>query len=161
MLYDLVKEYQKRSTQRQELSQAHSNPSSLRPTKRARYEQEFDSFMDCSALIEHARSELDYYLEESLLPRTNDFDILTWWKSNGIKYPTLHAIAKDVLAIPISTVASESSFSTSGRIISPHRSRLHSKTIEALMCARDWLWSEIRGIVIVHDAFLLCFLIFL
>ncbi|KAK2410554.1 zinc finger BED domain-containing protein DAYSLEEPER [Trifolium repens] len=37
--------------------------------------------------------------------------------------------------------ASESAFSTSGQILSPHRSRLHWTTLEALMCARSWLWS--------------------
>ncbi|KAF6148484.1 hypothetical protein GIB67_038839, partial [Kingdonia uniflora] len=47
-------------------------------------------------------------------------------------------------AIPVSTVASESAFSTSGRFVSPHRSRLHPKTLEALMCAQDWLWAEIK-----------------
>ncbi|KAF1858918.1 hypothetical protein Lal_00000738 [Lupinus albus] len=62
-------------------------------------------------------------------------------ETNGIMYPTLQAIAKDLLAIPISTVASESAFSTSGRILSPHRSRLNWTTLEALMCARSWLWS--------------------
>lgn len=87
------------------------------------------------------RTELDHYLEEEVLPRSPDFDILLWWKLNGIKYPTLQAIAKDILAIPISTVASESAFSTSGHILSPHRSRLHWTTLEALMCARSWLWS--------------------
>ncbi|KAF1877748.1 hypothetical protein Lal_00038057 [Lupinus albus] len=56
-------------------------------------------------------------------------------------YPTLQAIAKDLLAIPISTVASESAFSTSGRILSPHRSRLNWTTLDALMCAISWLWS--------------------
>ncbi|KAI5312626.1 hypothetical protein L3X38_041799 [Prunus dulcis] len=75
----------------------------------------------------------------------DDFDILCWWKSNGIKYPTLHDIARDILVILVSTVASESCFSTSGRVVSPHRSWLHLKIVEALMCARDWLWSEIRG----------------
>ncbi|GAU17843.1 hypothetical protein TSUD_329690 [Trifolium subterraneum] len=60
---------------------------------------------------------------------------------NGVVYPTLQAIARDVLAIPISTVASESAFSTSGRILSPHRSRLNWTTVEALMCARSWLWA--------------------
>ena len=58
--------------------------------------------------------ELDHYLEDDLMPRTMDFDILAWWKSNGPKYPTLQRIARDILAIPVSTVASESSFSTSG-----------------------------------------------
>ena len=123
-----------------------------RPSKKTCYDKEFDLFMDTEStpIEEHARSKLDHYLEESLLPRTNDFDILVWRKSNGIKYPTLHDIARDILAIPVSTVASESSFSTSGRIISPHRSRLHSKTIEALMCACDWIWCQIRGIVPIH-----------
>ncbi|KAK3207047.1 hypothetical protein Dsin_021093 [Dipteronia sinensis] len=26
--------------------------------------------------------------------------------------------------------------------MSPHRSMLHPKTVEALMCAQSWLWSE-------------------
>ena len=58
--------------------------------------------------------ELDQYLENDLMPRIVDFDILAWWKSNGPKYPTLQRIARDILAIPESTVALESSFSTSG-----------------------------------------------
>ena len=33
------------------------------------------------------------------------FDILTWWKLNGHRYPILSQIAKDVLAILVSTVA--------------------------------------------------------
>ncbi|KAK4382207.1 Zinc finger BED domain-containing protein DAYSLEEPER [Sesamum angolense] len=36
-----------------------------------------------------ATSELDMYLEESLLPRARDFDILNWWKTNGVKFPIL------------------------------------------------------------------------
>ena len=60
---------------------------------------------------------------------------LAWWKSNGLKYPTLQMIARDILAIPVTTVVSESTFSTSGRLLIPHRSRLHPKTIEAMMCA--------------------------
>lgn len=90
-------------------------------------------------------TELDNYLREKLLPKDMELDLLVWWKTNGFKYPTLQRIAKDILAVPISTVASESAFSTSGRLISPHRSRLHPKTLEALMCAQSWLLNEIRG----------------
>ncbi|WOL20391.1 Zinc finger BED domain-containing protein [Canna indica] len=61
------------------------------------------------------KSELDNYLEEKVLPPNSDeeFDILAWWKSNGLKYPTLQKIARDFLTIPISIVASESAFSIS------------------------------------------------
>lgn len=91
------------------------------------------------------KSELDLYLEEKVLPRTATFDILGWWKTNGIKYPILQKIAKDILAIPISTVASESAFSTGGRLLTPHRSRLREDTLEALMCAQSWLKHEKEG----------------
>ena len=58
--------------------------------------------------VDNVKSELDRYLDESLLPRTEDFNILQWWKLNGVKYNVLYEIAKDVLAVPITTVASES-----------------------------------------------------
>ncbi|KAE8707024.1 hypothetical protein F3Y22_tig00110387pilonHSYRG00637 [Hibiscus syriacus] len=88
--------------------------------------------------------ELDNYLKEKLLPKDVDLDLLAWWKTNRGKYSTLQKIAKDILAILVSTIASESAFSTSGRLIGPHRSRLHPKKLEALMCAQSWLLNEIR-----------------
>ena len=57
------------------------------------------------------RCELDFYLEEEPLSDDEDLDVLYWWKVNT-KYPTLQKIAKDILAIPVSSVASESAFST-------------------------------------------------
>ncbi|CAI9266349.1 unnamed protein product [Lactuca saligna] len=90
-------------------------------------------------------SELDNYLKEKLLSKDMELGLLAWWKTNGIKYPTLQRIAKDILAIPVSTIASESAFNTSGRLLSPYRSRLHPKTLEALMCAQSWLLNEIRA----------------
>jgi len=44
-----------------------------------------------------------------------------------------------VLAIPISTVASESAFSTCGRILDDFRSSLTPFMVEALVCTQDWL----------------------
>ncbi|CAN1127216.1 Putative AC transposase [Linum perenne] len=84
-------------------------------------------------------TELDHYLAEDVIPRTDDFDILMWWKLNGAKYPTLKDIARDLLAIPITSVASESAFSSGGRLLDPHRSRLHHTTVEAMMCTRSWI----------------------
>ncbi|KAG8368691.1 hypothetical protein BUALT_Bualt15G0072000 [Buddleja alternifolia] len=108
----------------------------------------FDQFVASSSNFStkaSLTSELDFYLEESVLPRTSEFDVLSWWKTNGVKYPNLQKMAKDILAISVSTVASESAFSTSGRLVSPHRNRLHPSTLEALMCARRWLWNEGNG----------------
>ncbi|KAL0288271.1 UNVERIFIED_CONTAM: putative AC transposase, partial [Sesamum angustifolium] len=59
-----------------------------------------------------------------------------------LKFPTLQKMARDILAIPVSTVASESAFSSSGKLINPHRNRLHHTTVEALMCSRRWLWKR-------------------
>ena len=75
------------------------------------------------------------------MPDNSQFDILLWWKLNGVKYPVLQTIAREILVIPVSTIASESAFSSSGRLVSHHRNRLHPKMIEALMCAESWLWS--------------------
>ena len=92
-------------------------------------------------------SEVDRYLLDPIEkpPKGPDFDILVWWKLNGSKYPNLAAVARDVLAIQVSTVVSESSFSTAGRFLTPHRSRLHPDTLEALMCVQDWLWTDREG----------------
>ncbi|KAL0434033.1 UNVERIFIED_CONTAM: Zinc finger BED domain-containing protein RICESLEEPER 3 [Sesamum latifolium] len=96
------------------------------------------------------------YLEESLLPRTRDFDILIWWKTNGVKFPTLQKMTRDFLAIPVSTIASESAFSNSGKLINPQRNRLHHTTVEALMCSRRWLWNEVNDTCSTSDGIQIC-----
>nr|DAD24335.1 TPA_asm: hypothetical protein HUJ06_025799 [Nelumbo nucifera] len=89
-----------------------------------------------------SKSEVARYLLESCEKPSDSFDILIWWKMNCQKYPILSQIARDVLAMPISTVASESAFSTSGRLLDPFRSSLSPKMVEALICGQDWLRSK-------------------
>ncbi|MFS7970559.1 putative HAT dimerization domain, ribonuclease H-like superfamily [Helianthus anomalus] len=45
----------------------------------------------------------------------------------------------DILAVPISTVASESTFSAGGRVIDSYRSTLAPNTVEMLICGGDWI----------------------
>lgn len=91
------------------------------------------------------KSELDRYLDEELLDmQTPNFKVLDWWKVAGTRFPTLRRIARDIFAIPVTTVASESAFSTSGRVLSEHCSRLTSKMLEALMCSQDWLRNKYK-----------------
>ena len=93
-------------------------------------------------------NEIDRYLaDESVNPLTPSFDTLFWWKQNAIKYNVLSLIARDVLAVPISTVASESAFSTGGRILDPYRSSLNPKTVNMLVCTQNWLKSTNEGLV--------------
>lgn len=93
------------------------------------------------------KNDIDIYLaEEPLNPMTDMFNILLWWKDNASRYKILSLIAKDILAIPVSTVASESAFSTSGRILDPFRSSLSPKMVEALVCTQSWLKGSHGGI---------------
>jgi len=93
-------------------------------------------------------------LEEDVMSDIKNFDILDFWKKD-FKYPILRMISRDFLAIPVSTVASESAFSMGGRVVSPHRLRLHAKTVEALMYLQNWMIGETtKGIVTCLPFFL-------
>lgn len=87
--------------------------------------------------------EIDIYLSDGVeRGATDDFEVLFWWKANSMKFPILSSVGRNVLVMPITTVASESAFGTSGRVIDPLRSSLTPKTAETLICAHDWLRSK-------------------
>ncbi|KAI3454733.1 hypothetical protein Pfo_011396 [Paulownia fortunei] len=101
-------------------------------------ESQFVRHLEKEQCVE-SKSELERYLLDGCEKSTNDFDVLNWWKVNTPKYLILFKVTKDVLAIPISTITSESAFSTSGCMIDLFRSSLSPKMVEALICAQDWL----------------------
>lgn len=98
------------------------------------YVSEIDSDPHSKAYLE-----LGTYLEESVLPRVQDFDVLGWWRQNRSKYPILSKMAVDILSIPVSTVAADDVFDTSNRKVDSHRSNLKPETLEALICTKDWM----------------------
>ena len=57
--------------------------------------------------ITEKKNDVDCYLnDEPLNSMTCSFDILIWWKDNSERYKILSMIARDVLAIQVSTVSS-------------------------------------------------------
>jgi hypothetical protein len=87
----------------------------------------------------NAKTELEKYLAEACEEKEGKFEILGWWKINAARFPVLAPLARDVLAIPFTSVASESAFSTGGRILDDFQTSLTPFMLEALVCAQDWL----------------------
>ncbi|XP_072084619.1 zinc finger BED domain-containing protein RICESLEEPER 3-like [Arachis hypogaea] len=137
--YELLHEYQKNTSNLSNMS--------VESTQELRVNADEDDDVGYQLYIRQKKKEkssfvkmkFDHYVEEDVHPLTPDFDILVWWKINGVRFPTLQKIARDIFAIPVSTAASESSFSTSGHIIATHRGSLHEDTVEAFICNQNWL----------------------
>lgn len=85
------------------------------------------------------KSKLEKYLSEDTEPEDNKFDILGWWKVNSSRFPVLAKMARDVLAILVSTIASEAVFSTTRRSLDDFRTSLTPFMVQALVCTQDWL----------------------
>ena len=66
-----------------------------------------------------SKSKVERYLADCVEEDSPNFCILNWWKVNSSKYQLLSKLACDVLAIPLSTVASKSTFSTRGHVLDP------------------------------------------
>nr|GMD96962.1 zinc finger BED domain-containing protein RICESLEEPER 2-like [Ipomoea batatas] len=64
---------------------------------------------------------------------------------NRIQYPILSRMAADILAIPVTSVASEATFSAGTRVIDSYRASLVPDTVQTLVCGGDWL-RHIQGV---------------
>ncbi|KAL2938003.1 putative AC9 transposase [Bienertia sinuspersici] len=80
------------------------------------------------------------------MPRNSEtpFDNLEYWKSQSVSFPVMSRIAKDVLAIPITSIAVESSFSVGGRVLTKYRSSLCTDNVEAFMTTQNWLFGYLK-----------------
>ncbi|KAL9856548.1 putative HAT dimerization domain, ribonuclease H-like superfamily [Arabidopsis thaliana] len=90
-----------------------------------------ESLSDFEMYMTDMKTELDQYLEENLIPRSEDFNVLSWWRVNNTNYPTL--------SVPFSTVSPDSVFDTEVKQMDNYRTSLPGETLEALLCTKDWL----------------------
>jgi hypothetical protein len=80
----------------------------------------------------------------AMLNEPEDVDIVAWWRKHARIYPILATMARDVFAVPVSTVPSECCFSSANRILSDKRSKLGAHVFERLVCLKDWIQAEER-----------------
>ena len=102
---------------------------------------EYAEYVNTIKSIRSQKSELDEYLEEHVYKANDgsDFDVLDWWRVHALKYKVLSVMAKDILAIPVSTVASQTTFSAGIRVIDDCRASLSTDTLQVLLCGGDWV----------------------
>jgi hypothetical protein len=82
-------------------------------------------------------NQLDLYLKETDIYYKNPVE---YWKYRDHKYDILARMARDVLSIPIITVASESAFSPGSCILNKYRSCMVSENLQALVCSHNWFF---------------------
>ncbi|GKB36629.1 RNA-directed DNA polymerase, eukaryota, reverse transcriptase zinc-binding domain protein [Tanacetum coccineum] len=109
------------------------------------YKEMFDFLSSNSSMGEHMESEVtspnngdndflnDYYNVDATSSYETEIELDRYLRESKIE---LH---KDILAIQISTVASEAAFITGGGVLDPYRTRLSTTIVEALICTQDWV----------------------
>ena len=98
---------------------------------------DYDQYVESTSTFEE-KSELELYLAEPTKRLNENIDILDYWSKSAARYLQLARLARDILVVPVSSVASESAFSLSKKVITPSRASLKPKTVEALTCLQDW-----------------------
>ncbi|PSR85196.1 Zinc finger BED domain-containing protein [Actinidia chinensis var. chinensis] len=98
--------------------------------------QDYSAF--AQSTNQSSKSDLDWYLEEPVIPWSEDFNLLKWWRDASPKYPVLSRMARDLLAIPISVVTADDAYYTEERKVDPRLISSGQDLINALMCTRSW-----------------------
>lgn len=85
--------------------------------------------------------ELTKYLDELSVAEYKQTDPLFWWKSHEYELPQLAIMARDFLAIPATSAASERAFSRVGQLITDRRTLLTADSVKANLLLQSWIKS--------------------
>ena len=96
----------------------------------------FDNANDTDDLMESTQesiidTELKMYCESPRLHRLSN--PLQWWKRQSMRLPNISKLAKQILAVPATSVPSERVFSKAGELISARRSRLGKDNVDMIL----------------------------
>ena len=83
--------------------------------------------------------EIDRFFKKPQVEYCPNYDVLAYWKENKDNFPVLSLIAKDYLAIQVTSVPSERAFSGASETIQKKRTRLQTDTVHELLCLKSWL----------------------
>ncbi|KAA0062757.1 zinc finger BED domain-containing protein RICESLEEPER 2-like isoform X3 [Cucumis melo var. makuwa] len=111
-----------------------------------------DGTIKCQKTLERLEEHDPSYLSKDDIPIAEDWDnakvfvkflkTFSEWKVNSSRFKIISQVARNIYSIPISTVPSESVFSTGGRVLDSFRSSLTPQMAKALICAQNWIQSK-------------------
>jgi hypothetical protein len=100
---------------------------------------DFDQFMNPPNFYATQQAvQVDEYKEYLKIPAAHCEKPLTWWQARHTEWPSLAAMAFDVLSIPLMSAECERVFSAAGYLINSRRSKMKEDIIEATTCLRAW-----------------------
>ncbi|XVE81007.1 hypothetical protein DITRI_Ditri15bG0027900 [Diplodiscus trichospermus] len=102
----------------------------------------FHKWYNSKRNVNSCNSELDKYLKGPIISFKAESDILGWWCEQVSSFPILGKMARDLLAIPMSSILSDFAFHEKAMIDNPIFSGLDLDIIEAMICSKDWLESS-------------------
>ncbi|XP_071676313.1 zinc finger BED domain-containing protein RICESLEEPER 2-like [Lolium perenne] len=87
--------------------------------------------------FEQPMTELDHYMQEPSSLSTGESGVLQWWKEHELTFPTIARMARDILAMPLST-----DYSVATRTARRAFSESNERWIGRVVCIQDWLRSD-------------------
>jgi hypothetical protein len=100
---------------------------------------DFDQFMNPPNLYTTQHTvHVDEYKKYLEIPAKQCDKPLMWWKERQTEWPSLAAMAFDVLSIPLMSAECERVFSAAGYLVTGRRNHMKEDIIEATTCLRAW-----------------------